>query len=339
MMVVAFALRIVALLVVIVMVVMMVMVLVLLVLIIIVVMVMVMVMVFVLVLVVVIVMMVVAFALRIVALLIVVMVMVMMVLVFLLFLLLAGHLGELLQGRLQGVLPLHGGKDHLAGELAPGGGDDDGVGVVLPEKGQHFRQLRLRHVLGPAQDDGAGALHLVVEELAEVLHVDLGLLGVHHGGEGIELYIVGVDALHGADHVGELAHARGLDQDPVRGVLRQNLLQGPAEVAHQRAADAAGVHLVHLDARVLHERAVDADLAELVLDQHQLFALVRFLDQLLDEGGFPRAQKPGEDVYLSHFFLASILNQLIIARNIRYFKGKGPDLHRFVEIGGATSFL
>ena len=276
--------------------------------------------------------MMVAFALGIVALLIVVMVMVMLVLVLFLFLLLAGHLGQLPEGRLQGVLPLHGGKDHLAGELAPGGGDDDGVGVVLPEQGQHFAELRLVHQLGPAQDDGAGALHLVVEELAEVLHVDPGFLGVHHGGEGVEQDIVAVDPLHGADHVGELAHARGLDEDPVRRVLRQNLLQRPAEVAHQRAADAAGVHLVHLDARVLHERAVDADLAELVLDQHQLFALVRFLDQLLDEGGFPRAEKAGEDVYLSHFFLASILNQLIIAREITFFKGSRALLHLFVEI-------
>ena len=250
---------------------------------------MVMMMVLVLLVLVVIVMMVVAFALRIVALLIVVMVMVMMVLVFLLFLLLAGHLGELLQGRLQGVPALHGGEDGLPGKLAPGGGDDDRAGVVLPKEGQHFRQLRLRHVLGPAQDDGAGALHLVVEELAEVLHVHLRLLGVHHGGEGVQLDIVGVDALHRADDVGELAHARGLDEDPVRRVLGEDLLQRPAEVAHQRAADAAGVHLVHLDARVLHERAVDADLAELVLDQHQLLAFVRLRDQLLDEGGFPRA--------------------------------------------------
>ena len=203
---------------------------------------------------------------------------------------------------------------------------------MLPEEGQHFRQLRLRHVLGPAQDDGAGALHLVVEELAEVLHVYLGFLSVHHGGEAIELYVVGVDALHGADHVGELAYARGLDEDPVRRVLGEDLLQRPAEVAHQGAADAAGVHLVHLNARVLHERAVDADLAELVLDEHQLFALVRFLDQLLDEGGFPRAEKAGEDVYLSHFFLASILNQLIIARTIPFFKGSRALLHLFVEI-------
>ena len=295
----------------------------------------VMMMVVMLVLVVIVVMMVmVALALGIVALLVVVMVMMVMVmvLVLLLFLLLAGHLGELLQGRLQGVPALHGGEDGMAGKLAPGGGDDDRARIVLPKEGQHLAELRFVYVLGPAQDDGVGALHLVVEELAEVLHVHLRLLGVHHGGEGVELDIVGVDALHRADDVGELAHARGLDEDPVRRVLGEDLLQRPAEVAHQRAADAAGVHLVHLDARVLHERAVDADLTELVLDQHQLLAFVRLRDQLLDQGGLSGPQEPGEDVYLSHFFLASILNQFIIAREITFFKGSRALLHLFVEI-------
>ena len=277
MVVVAGALGIVALLVIVVMVMMLVL---------LVLVVMVMVMLVLVVVIVIVVVMVVAGALGIVAL---VVVMVVMVVLVLLLFLLAGHLRELLQGRRQGVLPLHGGEDGLAGELAPGGGDDNGVGVVLPKEGQHLAELRLVHQLRPAQDDGAGALHLVVEELAEVLHVDSGFLGVHHGGEGVEQDIVAVDPLHGADHVGELAHARGLDEDPVRGVLGEDLLQRPAEVAHQRAADAAGVHLVHLDARVLHERAVDADLAELVLDQHQLLSLIRFRDQLLDEGGLPCA--------------------------------------------------
>ena len=234
-------------------------------------------------------MVVVAGALRIVALLVIIVIM--------------GRLGELLQGRLQGVLALHGGEDRLAGKLAPGGGDDHGVGVVLPKQGQGLGELFLAHVLGPAQDDGAGALHLVVEEFAEVLHIDLGLLGVHHGGEAVEGDVVGVDPLHGADHVGKLAHARGLDQDSVGSVLGKDLFQRPAEVPHQGAADAAGVHLVHLNARILHEGAVDADLAEFVLDQHQLFALVGFRNELLDQGRFPRAQKAGEDVNLSHTIL------------------------------------
>ena len=51
-------------------------------------------------------------------------------------------------------------------------------------------------------------------------------------------------------------------------VLLNNLSQRLAEVTHQTAADAAGVHFGNVDARILQETAVNADLTELVLDQH-----------------------------------------------------------------------
>src|SRR5699024_12145092 len=65
-------------------------------------------------------------------------------------------------------------------------------------------------------------------------------------------------------------------------VLVHHLAQGLAEVAHQGAADAPGVQLVDLDARLLQKAAVDADLAELVLDQHHLLPLEGLTDQQVD---------------------------------------------------------
>ena len=110
------------------------------------------------------------------------------------------------------------------------------------------------------------------------------------------------DLLHGANDIGQLADAGGLDDDTVGMVLSDDLLQGLAEVAHQGAADAAGVHLGDVDAGILQEAAVNADLAELVLDEDQFLALVALSDELLDEGSLAGSQETGVDVDFCHGF-------------------------------------
>ena len=123
----------------------------------------------------------------------------------------------------QGGLALHGGGELLAGELTPGGGDDDGLVVVLPQQGDGSIQLGLGDGVGARQDDGGGGLDLVVVELAEVLHIHLDLAGVHHG-YGVAQGDLSVhDLLHRADDVGQLAHAGGLDEDAVGVIFRDDL--------------------------------------------------------------------------------------------------------------------
>ena len=160
-------------------------------------------------------------------------------------------------------------------------------------------QLGLVHAVGVAEDDSAGVLDLVVEELAEVLHIDLGLFCVYDGGKAVEHHVAG-DLLHSLNDVGELAHAGGLDQDAVGMILLQHLAQGGGKVAHQRAADAAGVHLGDVDAGLFEKAAVDADLTELVFDQHQLFALIGFGNELFDQRRLAGAKESGENVNLGH---------------------------------------
>ena len=201
---------------------------------------------------------------------------------------------------LQGVLVLHGLQDGLAVQVVPGSSDDGSVGVVLPQQLHGVQQLLLAHAVGTAEDDGGSMLHLVVEELTKVLHVYLALGGIGHGDEGVQLDVGVVQTLDRTDDVGQLAHAGGLDEDAVGLVLRQDLLQSLTEVTHQAAADAAGVHLGDLHAGILEETAVDANLAELVLNEDQLFALVGFLDQLLDEGGLTGSQETGKDINFGH---------------------------------------
>ena len=214
---------------------------------------------------------------------------------------LVSDLGHQLVG--QRVTAGHGLHDLGAGELIPGSGEDGGLLVVLPQQLHGGIQLGGVHALGAGEDDGAGVLHLVVIEFAEVLHIDTGLGGVHHGDKAAQMHLVAglvLYPLHSGDDVGQLAHAGGLDDDAVRGILIQNLAQGRPEVTYQGAADAAGVHLGDLYAGVFQKTAVNADLAEFVFDQHHFFALKGLLKQLLDQSGFAGPEKAGNNIDFCH---------------------------------------
>ena len=244
------------------------------------------------------------------AMVVVIMAVVVMMFVFMLVgLMLGAHLLQHLVGQRH---LFHGGQNGLAVDLIPGGGDDGGGGVLLPQQGGSRLQLLLRQLLGPAEDNGTGGLDLVVVKLTEVLHIDLHLAGVGHGDKAVELHIRHVldGVLHRHDHIAELAHAGGLDEDAVRLELLVHFLQRLVEIAHQRAADAAGGHLTDLHAAVLQKAAVDGDLAELVFDQHQLFPLIGLRQQLFNQRGFAGAQKAGNNVNFCHiipFFSSAVV--------------------------------
>ena len=199
-------------------------------------------------------------------------------------------------------LLLNGGEDGLAVQLIPGGGEDDGLGVLLTKHGHRLLQLLLGQLLGAGEEDGAGGLHLIVVELAEVLHVDVdaGAVAHHHVAVEGQLGDGLGSLLHRADDVGQLAHAGGLDEDAVGLELLVDILQSLSEIAHQSAADAAGVHLGDLHAGLLQEAAVNADLTEFVFDEDDLFAHEGLGQQLFDEGGLAGAQKAGDNVDFCH---------------------------------------
>ena len=82
----------------------------------------------------------------------------------------------------------------------------------------------------------------------------------------------------------------------------QHLDKRLAEITDKRAADAARIHLGHVDAGIGKEATVHTDLAEFVLDQHQLFAGICLLDQLFDQRGLAGAQKAGKNINFGHFY-------------------------------------
>ena len=243
------------------------------------------------------------------------------------------------------VLGGHGLQDLLAGQGVPGGGDDGSGGVLLTQHGHSGGDLFLGGVLGAAQDDAACVADLVVVELTEVLHIHLDLVHIGHGDKAVQLHIQMLGhAFHGAGHIGELAHAGGLDDDAVGVVLLHHLLQSGAEIAHQRAADAAGVQLIDLDAGLLQKAAVDADLAELVLDEHDLLACKGLFDELLDKGGLTGAKEAGENINFGH----SLKCLFLLCRPVGPYKQSGPlsaDPEKFLHsyynkaVNGKPAFL
>ena len=193
----------------------------------------------------------------------------------------------------------HGGEQLLAGQVLPRGGDNAGVLIQAAQHSNDLVETLLRALSRAGQQDSTGMGHLILKEFTEVLEVHLSLERVNNRDEAVQLYIE-VRVLYSGDNVAQLANTGRLDQDAVRMVLVYNIVQSLAEVADQRAADAASVHLVDNNAGVLEETAVNADLAEFVLDQNNLLTLERIGQQTLDESRLAGTQKTGNNINFSH---------------------------------------
>ena len=199
------------------------------------------------------------------------------------------------------VLGGHSLQDLLTSQRIPCGGHDGSGGVLLAQHSNRSGDLLLAGGLGAAQDDAACVADLIIIELTKVLHIHLDLVDIGHGDKAVQLHIQMLShTLHSAGDIAQLAHTGGLNDDAVGVVLLHHLLQSGTEIAHQRAADAACVQLVDLDAGLLQEAAVDADLTKLVLDQDHLLARKGFLDELLDQSRLAGTQEAGENIDIRH---------------------------------------
>ena len=204
---------------------------------------------------------------------------------------------------LQGILALHGFKQLRCAELIPIGGDNGGGGIVLTQHCHAIGYLFLACRSGVRQHNAACIGNLIVEKLTEVLHIHLALARIHDRGECVELCALDLQVLHRSDHVRELTNARGLDQDAIGRILLQHLRQCLAEIAHQRAADAAGIHFVDLNTCLCQKATVNADLAKFVFNKHKLFARICLFNHLFDQRGLACAQKSGKNINFGHVFI------------------------------------
>ena len=113
---------------------------------------------------------------------------------------------QFLQLRGQGCLAFHRFQQLGTGQLTPRGRDDGGALIMLTQKRNGIVQFLLRNGVGTGENDGGGGLYLVIIELAEVLHIDLHLAGIHNrNGKAQGHFVIG-DLLNGCDHIRQLAH-------------------------------------------------------------------------------------------------------------------------------------
>ncbi len=187
----------------------------------------------------------------------------------------------------------------FAADVIPGSGDNRSFFVEVTDVVHGFVQLLLADILSAAEDYAVGAGYLVGEEFAEVAGVHLGFAGVNDGDAALDDDFIIADGRDGLLYIGELADAGRLDDDAVGVIGVDDLMKCSLEVADQRAADAAGVYLAHLDTGFLQEATVNADVAEFVFDKND-FIMECFGNELLDERRFAGTEKTGEDVYFCH---------------------------------------
>ena len=89
----------------------------------------------------------------------------------------------------QGIAPLHGPQKLCAGELIPGGCDNGGALILLPQQSNGGLQCSGFQLLRAAEDDGPGVLHLVGVELAKVFQVDLRFGRIGHGNRAAQRHL------------------------------------------------------------------------------------------------------------------------------------------------------
>jgi len=217
---------------------------------------------------------------------------------------------KMLNGVLKGVAMLHSRKNILTVKAIPRGSDDCSAFVVLTKKLYALCNFFVLCTLGVREDYGRCVLNLVVVELAEVLHIHLALIDVGNSREAIKL-CANTCVLNSLDNVGKLADTRGLYNYSVGGILLKHLDKRLGEIANQRAADAARVHLGDVDACISEETAVNTDFTKLVLNKHKLFTCIRFLNKLLNESGLTCSEEARKNIYFGHFICSLIYYILI----------------------------
>ncbi len=206
--------------------------------------------------------------------------------------LLFGVLQHLTHHLRQAIRALYGLQHVLAVQLCQGCCDDRRLVIVLPNQRHAFLQLLLLHLVRPAQDNRPRICHLIDEEFPEISNIHLRLGGIHHRHGAVHLHIqIRRHILHRFQHIRQLPHARRLNEDALRRISLDDLLQRSAKIPHQGAADTAGIHFLDLDSRLFQESPVNADFTELVLNEHGLAALQGLFQKLLDQRRLPGAQK------------------------------------------------
>ena len=199
-------------------------------------------------------------------------------------------------------------QQRISGQVIPRRRHDADARMLLFHQRTALLDALRGQQLRAAENHRRARLNLVEEELAEVLHIHAALARVHNGRAAghNEVAVAFLRALDGSEDFAQLAHAGRLNQQAVRMILRNQVINRLLEVAYQRAADAAGIQLINDDARILHKAAIHADFAIFIFQQNDFFLRNAARQQLFDERRFARAQKTRNNVDLNHSHFSPI---------------------------------
>ena len=192
---------------------------------------------------------------------------------------------------LNGVFVLHSRYNVRTCELIPIGSNNCCVIIETLDDVKRAIKLFLGNILGVGENYGVGKFDLVVEKLTEILCVFLALICINNSCEAVEHHILCGYVLYCLNNVGKLANSGGLDENALGGISLNHFGESFSEIAHKRAADAAGIHFGNFNSRILHKSAVNTDGSELVFNKNKLFSAEGFLYKLFDECGFTCTQK------------------------------------------------
>ena len=111
-------------------------------------------------------------------------------------------------------------KKLFTGERRQRRRDDGRLLIDLPNQGNRLIDFLLIGDVRAREHNGLCVLHLVVEELAEVLHVELRLLHIDEGDRRVARdFKLLLDIRDRTQHIRKLADTRRLDNDTVRRIL------------------------------------------------------------------------------------------------------------------------
>ena len=212
--------------------------------------------------------------------------------------------GKFLQFRFEAIFFLHSGQNRFTVEFIPFRRHVVRIRIHLFQHFQAGMQFFFGNSRRMRQHHAGSVRHLIDKKFAEVFHIHLALVRVHHGAKSVQHAVFHVRAFHCADYIAQFSHAGRLDDNTIGLIFRFHFFQGLGKIAHKRTTDTSRIHLGDIHARVFQKAAVHADFAEFVFDQHYFFACIRLFDQFFDQRSFSRAQKSRKYVYLRHNFFS-----------------------------------
>ena len=174
------------------------------------------------------------------------------------------------------VVVLHRREDGFAADLIPRVVMMCALALCSRSSATDGLQLLLAHALRAAEQDGAGVFNLVDDRIRRsssytcrhlLASATVTKLPISASGTSVSTSCTARMTSQ------SLPTPRRLDEDAVRMILVASpVCSALPKSPTSDAADAAGVHLRHLNTGLLHEAAVDTDFAELVFNEDDFLA-------------------------------------------------------------------